>query len=800
MDLLRRSSAGELAELFGERALAADRGQRPFGYRELAQRLLATLPAEQNEWLDAYTEASTPASPIWARARPSTGSPARAPRPWAARGQPARRADVLHDAVEQRLVRARARRHARRAAAVVVRVPDAVDFALRSSGAREHRRAIRPAATCRCRFRALTSSISRRQRAPARGGAPRIEPPLIGPASNSWAVDATRGDGGRAIVANDPHLSLRLPNIFYRIELEWPERAARGVSIPGLARRADRRQRRRRVGRDGQQRRSERLGRHRGRSRRSRIATDARRLRGVRRRARPRSPSRAAAPERVETRVDALGPRRRRGLARPAARAARDLARAARARPRHRRARERHGRRERERAARALGRAVAELGARRPRRRDRAGSSTARCRAASASTARGPSRWPTAAARGKAGSRRRARSAAATACCSRPTTARCRRDARDAVSRMWMRPLRAKRIDELLAAQPHVRRARLPRDAARHARRRLRADSRDDPRRRRGRRARAAARSERASSRAPGTATPTSIKPAFRILHAYYRALLERTLEPLLAPAIAADPNFVYRWPLADEVLRRLLDERPAHLVTSEHADWPAFLRAVLRRNAGGPDATPRRSTPRGAKSTCSTWRIRSRRRWGRSRGGWRCRAAPLPGSMVSLRVAAPSYGAVLRMAVAPAAPGDGVLRARGRAKRPFLVAAVSRSAKPTGSTARRRRSSPATPSASSCSCLESLRALLFEDALLDRRPLRVVEVRMHGPDLVADGRRRRRLTDEHGNTGALRSRPIVVARERDEPRLRRRCCSSRRGGRPPPRRCRLDRRRAGRR
>ena len=34
MDLLRRSSAGELAELFGERALAADRGQRPFGYRE----------------------------------------------------------------------------------------------------------------------------------------------------------------------------------------------------------------------------------------------------------------------------------------------------------------------------------------------------------------------------------------------------------------------------------------------------------------------------------------------------------------------------------------------------------------------------------------------------------------------------------------------------------------------------------------------------------------------------------------------------------------------------------------------
>ena len=39
---------------------------------------------------------------------------------------------------------------------------------------------------------------------------------------------------GRAIVANDPHLSLRLPNIFYRIELEWPAQALRGVGIPGL--------------------------------------------------------------------------------------------------------------------------------------------------------------------------------------------------------------------------------------------------------------------------------------------------------------------------------------------------------------------------------------------------------------------------------------------------------------------------------------------------------------------------------------------------------------------------------------
>src|SRR5690606_21776090 len=68
----------------------------------------------------------------------------------------------------------------------------------------------------------------------------------------------------------------------------------------------------------------------------------------------------------------------------------------------------------------------------------------------------------------------------------------------------------------------------------------------------------------------------------FRLLHAYYRALLERLLVPLLAPAIEADPDFVYRWPLADESMRRFLDERPAHLLPAGHSSWTAFLRDVL--------------------------------------------------------------------------------------------------------------------------------------------------------------------------------------------------------------------------
>ena len=82
MDLLRRSSAGELAELFGERALAADRGQRPFDYREHARRLRSALPAEQNAWLDAYTEGVNAGLADLGARPPEYWLAGGAPRPW----------------------------------------------------------------------------------------------------------------------------------------------------------------------------------------------------------------------------------------------------------------------------------------------------------------------------------------------------------------------------------------------------------------------------------------------------------------------------------------------------------------------------------------------------------------------------------------------------------------------------------------------------------------------------------------------------------------------------------------------
>ncbi len=58
---------------------------------------------------------------------------------------------------------------------------------------------------------------------------------IFGAGSNNWAVAGEKSKSGMPILANDPHLGLSLPSIWYEIELHTPEMHAHGVSVPGLA-------------------------------------------------------------------------------------------------------------------------------------------------------------------------------------------------------------------------------------------------------------------------------------------------------------------------------------------------------------------------------------------------------------------------------------------------------------------------------------------------------------------------------------------------------------------------------------
>jgi penicillin amidase len=58
--------------------------------------------------------------------------------------------------------------------------------------------------------------------------------------SNNWAVAGALTPEGRAIVANDMHLAIRVPNTWYRASMEWPDSPGTephrlvGVTLPGV--------------------------------------------------------------------------------------------------------------------------------------------------------------------------------------------------------------------------------------------------------------------------------------------------------------------------------------------------------------------------------------------------------------------------------------------------------------------------------------------------------------------------------------------------------------------------------------
>lgn len=53
--------------------------------------------------------------------------------------------------------------------------------------------------------------------------------------SNNWAVTPTRTANGFAILANDPHLGLNLPSLWFTVHLNSPSQNVMGASLPGVA-------------------------------------------------------------------------------------------------------------------------------------------------------------------------------------------------------------------------------------------------------------------------------------------------------------------------------------------------------------------------------------------------------------------------------------------------------------------------------------------------------------------------------------------------------------------------------------
>ena len=240
MDLLRRRAAGELAEVFGKAALPLDRATRPHHFRELAQQVVANLPPEDRALLEAYAAGvnaglsalgEKPFEYLLVRTEPT---------PW----KPEDSALIvyamtldLQDSTGNYELSLATMRDRLGAEAVNFFAPliTPQDAALDQSVAAFP--AIPGPQLINVRTQNPVAAFSSHA---ARDPLAALNDELH-PGSNSFALAGAHTASGAGLLANDPHLNLSVPNIWYRAVLEWaatepgaPIHRAVGVSLPGL--------------------------------------------------------------------------------------------------------------------------------------------------------------------------------------------------------------------------------------------------------------------------------------------------------------------------------------------------------------------------------------------------------------------------------------------------------------------------------------------------------------------------------------------------------------------------------------
>lgn len=226
MELLRRKSAGRLAELFGSKALALDKKQRSYGFEQSARKILESLPTEQKWALAAYAEGVNafiehedvlPPEFLLLKHKPERWRPedsllvgfAMFTTLNASQENDERMLSVMDNALPGRLVQ--------------FLTPDTDEYDTVLVGGAESTRPAIPIP--------IQEWAGLGQAKLAEGGVDSLSH-MVG--SNQWVVNGSKTRDGRAIIANDMHLSLGIPNIWYRAALRYEGLEVDGVTLPGM--------------------------------------------------------------------------------------------------------------------------------------------------------------------------------------------------------------------------------------------------------------------------------------------------------------------------------------------------------------------------------------------------------------------------------------------------------------------------------------------------------------------------------------------------------------------------------------
>lgn len=227
MDILRRKAGGRLAEIFGSELIASDSWSRRMGFERLSARILARLPDTQRAVLNAYAAGVNQAmrdarmwplefTLLWYR-----------PEPWRPQDSllvALNLADLSYSEDQER-------------SASIMRAslpPSVVDFLTPDSDC--YNEAMAPRAPERCDKDSLPAAdianILREEGARRAAGLVQERRRPLG--SNGWVVSRRLSRDGRAILANDMHLTLEIPNIWAQADLSYSDRRVEGLFLPGL--------------------------------------------------------------------------------------------------------------------------------------------------------------------------------------------------------------------------------------------------------------------------------------------------------------------------------------------------------------------------------------------------------------------------------------------------------------------------------------------------------------------------------------------------------------------------------------
>ncbi|QLG11219.1 penicillin acylase family protein [Deinococcus sp. D7000] len=234
MDFQRRVVAGRLSEVLGEPALAQDKFLRTWGFQGAAESVLPALSERSRSLVRAYT-AGVNAAMARGKVAPEFRILGYTPEPWQEVDSVSWSKLMAYDLggnMDDEVLNTRVMQRLGQQGLNEVTAPYPADGPTILSGDELAKTGLRPDG--QENTATLTDSALNALQAHLNAARELGLQAVPGKGSNDWVIGGSRTASGKPILADDPHLALTSPMLWYLADIQGPTLKAIGASIPGL--------------------------------------------------------------------------------------------------------------------------------------------------------------------------------------------------------------------------------------------------------------------------------------------------------------------------------------------------------------------------------------------------------------------------------------------------------------------------------------------------------------------------------------------------------------------------------------